>query len=397
MPRSASRPRLALIVTDAYAFNVLGRGQLEYFKSRGVELSLYCGGSAEDMATLRKRELGRVTHIPFRRPPHPLFDFLALALLLWWLSVRRYDGVVSSTPKAMLLGSIAAALTRQPNRTALVRGRAYETDAGLRRKVFLLFDRIAFACSHRVIFVSRSLKDAYLADGGWRRSEEFAVLGNGSSNGIDLDRFKPVSQQERSALRERLGVPEDRFVILVAGRIAPDKGIAEAIELIHRLQDVPELLWVFVGGVEDDELYQRLRRFDPSFVRHHAHTARIADWFAAANLHFMPSKREGLGNVMLEAAACGVPTIGFKVVGVIDGVADGVSGRLFEWGDLDGVEAEIRRAAADPRAYSQAYSGARQWVAERFEQRQVWDRYLTAYVGESARSLRPERSENEDV
>lgn len=377
---SVTSLRLAIIVTDIYALEVLTRGQLEYFHAAGVKLDLYCGGSKDRIAAFRRARPGRLTRIPFRRPPHPFLDVICLVWLTALLIVRRYDGVVYSTPKAMLLGSIAAALTLQRHRVALVRGRAYEGARGIRRRLYVLLDRATFLLSHRVIFISHSLLAAYSADPFGRSKDRFEVLGSGSSNGVDLDRFVPASPERRRRVRERLGIPANAFLVLFVGRIAPDKGVSVACELVRRTADIENIHWVFVGGVEDQKLYEELRSLDSERVRLEQHTSGIEDWFAAADLHHMPTRREGFGNVAIEAAACQVPTVGFDVVGLRDSVAQGISGVLCPFEDIDAIEAIIREAAKDPHAFASRYAGARDWVAENFPQERVWSNYLNAFL-----------------
>ncbi|WP_170002393.1 glycosyltransferase [Pseudopontixanthobacter vadosimaris] len=378
----AGRPRLALIVTDAYAFNVLSRDQLEYFKDLGIEMDLYCQGTAAQLTRLRERDVGRVIHIPFRREPSVAWDLLALMSLISRLIVRRYDAVVFSTPKAMFLGSLASALTGQRRRLSFVRGRAYETKTGFVRKIFLGMDRISFALSTQVIFISNSLRQAFGED-GVRLGAKALVLGHGSSNGVDLARFRELDIAQKTSLRADMHVPEAGFVIVVPGRIVPDKGIGEALDLIDRLGDRSDIHWYFIGWPETDDLMARIRRRADQRVVHLDHTDRLQDWLGLADLAFLPSHREGFGNVVIEAAACGLPVLAFDVVGIQDNVQPGVTGKLVPFGDLDACESFIRQAADDRPGFRAAYVGARSWVAERFENLTVWRNYARAYLGQA--------------
>ena len=378
--------RLAIVTTDIYAMTVLGRGQLEYFRDKGVDLTLVCGGDAGKFAALKARSVGRVVRVPLRRKPSLTADLAAL-ILLWWLFVRnRFDAVVCSTPKAMLLGSIAAALALQPNRTAFVRGRAYENYAGFKRRVYEAFDRVVFACSHKVIFLSRSLREAY-RDDGLDAGAKGMIVRAGSSNGVDVERFKQPTAAQRVGLRERLEMDPSGFHIVLAARIAPDKGIATALDLVDRLADRMDVHWWFVGGVEDEDLFAGLKARSSCNVRHVDHTDCLQDWLGAADLHFMPSRREGFGNVAAEAAATGLPTFAFDVVGLRDSVKDGVSGKLFTLDDLDVVERAIRTAADNRVEFRTRFPEARAWVETTFPQKAIWDEFLETYLTAGQRQL----------
>lgn len=373
-------PRLALVVTDVYAFNVLSRGQLEYFRDLGIAMDLYCNGSEAQLTELRRREVGRVIRIPFRREPSPIRDLFALAILTRHLLARRYDAVVCSTPKAMFLGSIAAALTLQRRRLSFVRGRAYENKTGFVRKLFLGMDKISFALSQEVIFISKSLLEAFAED-GLKLTDKGRVLEHGSSNGVDLYKFRVLGDHEIGEMRASLGVSETSFVIVIPGRIVPDKGVGEALDLIDRLGDRHDLRWYFIGWPESDELTARIEERAGQGVTHLDHTKRLEDWLGIADLAFLPTHREGFGNVSIEAAACGVPVLGFDVVGIRDNIIPAVTGALVPFGDLVACERFIRSAVEDRKSYRARYADARRWVAERFEASAVWRNYARAYLG----------------
>lgn len=387
MPQESSqvatdrRPRLALIVTDVYAFNVLGRGQLEFFADQGVDLDLYCGGSQEGIAELRERDLGRVTKLKLHREPRPFWDLIALAQLIVCLTINRYDGVVFSTPKAMLLGALAAAIGRQRYRVALVRGRAYENYVGIKRRVFVALDRLAFALAHRTVFISYSQHQAYIEDGlSTRITPSEAVPGHGSSNGVDITRFKPQSSEGRARLRRQAGFTEDDFVIVVVGRIAPDKGAKLALRLMREFREDKHVKCVFVGNFEDKTLRDEIYGAKDLRIRHHPACKNVEDWFGLADLNFMPTSREGFGNVAIEAAASGVLTVAFNVVGLRDSVNDPVSGRLFEYGDVKAIEHEIRLIVSNREKLREQGMAARNWAATHFAQETVWRNYLGLFL-----------------
>ena len=373
------RKRIAIVTTSATSLNVLMRGQLEYLNARGAEIDLYSGGPDEALASLRKRKVGQVRAVPFRRQPSPLWDFVALVWLTALLATRRYDTVIYSTPKAMLLASIAAFLTAQRRRIAMVRGRGYENFEGRKRRIYIALDRLTFRLSHQVLFVSRSLMVEYEAD-GVELGNKALLLRYGSSNGVDLERFRPLAAPDRAALRSELGFAAGDFVIAVVGRLRDYKGGLEVLELARRLRDVRNVKFLLVGEVEDSAVQKALDSADREEVRWLGPQPDVERFFQAADLHLFLSHREGFGNVAIEAAAARVPTFGFDIVGLRDSVIDGVTGRLFPFADLDGIEAAIRAAADDPESLKRQYPNAREAVTERFAQPTVWQGYADALL-----------------
>ena len=373
--------RIAILMTSAVSFNQLMRGQLEYLRSRGARLDFYSGGPEKELRKLRARDVGRVLYVPFRREPSPLWDLISLLWLTAQLLFRRYDTVVYSTPKAMFLGSIAAWLTWQRRRIAWVRGRAYENFTGRKRALYVALDRICFRLSNTILLVSPSLVEAYAGDR--IDIQNSFVVGHGSSNGVDTDRFKPLPDGDRRELRSRQGFSPDDFVIVVVGRVREDKGAKEILELSRRLANVGNLRIAMVGTIEEPALAQeieghgdRLRSFPPA--------PDVERFFQIADLHLFLSHREGFGNVAIEAAAVGVPTFGFDVVGVRNSVVEGATGRLFAFGDLDSLASEIRAAANDRSRFRSGFSNSREVVSERFAQHSMWQGYAGLFLGEQS-------------
>lgn len=382
MNRRAVATRLCLIATDAISFNVLYQGQLEFLHRAGFDLTLICGGSPEEVMRLRQRQVGRVIDLGFIRPPSPLRDGLGLLRLLAHLFFHRYDIVLSTTPKAILLGSIASWLSFQRTRIVFFQGRVYENATGLVRRLYAGLDRLAIALSTTVLFVSKSLRAMYEAE-DLIPPGIGVVIGAGSVNGVDIDRFcvKEHGGADTIALRQKMGIRPDQLVVLSVGRICRDKGLAEltAIAEAHATQD---MTFVVVGSVEPGNEPAASQLFALPNVRHVHFTDDVSRYFAIADVHLLLSHREGFGNVAVEAASCGVPTIAFDVVGVKDSVADGVSGLRVPFGDICAVQAVLEEALRDPYAFRRRFSEAREWVQSAYASERVWESSLAFFERE---------------
>ena len=362
---------MCVMVTDSVSFNVLCKGQLEYFKkSLGMDITLVCGGDAVELERLRHRNIGRVVFIPFKRRPSLCRDVYCLFLLFAFFCRNRFDVVLYSTPKAMLLGALSSAFSFQKNRVALVRGRAYENFVGLKRSFYSMLDKVSLLLSKRVVFISASLKDAYIRE-KIVNADKSLVLANGSSNGVDVNRFRP--------LHERHGP----LRVVSVGRICVDKGVQQLNEIVRRVKcREPSVEFELVGKVEDklaSEIVRELSKIEG--VTYVANNSRVEDVFQRADIHLFLSHREGFGNVALEAAACGVPTLALDVVGVRDSVAQGVSGVRFDVSHFYDIADEIVWAAKNRAAFRAKYSGAREWAVKNYSQDVVWSAYADFFRG----------------
>ena len=336
-----------------------------------------CGGANDELQMLRERGVGTVIPVGLRRPPRPLADFKALFQLVRQMGHQRYDTVLVTTPKAILLGAIAACVQRQPRRVVFFQGRVYENFTGLARMVYGLLDWLAAKCAHEIMIFSRSLMDEYCRD-AVVYARKGRVLGAGSGNGVSVTRFDPLthSAEKTHSLRGELGLAATDFVAIAVGRICADKGLMELDASAERAaREEPKVRLLLLGAVESGAEVAFNRLMARGNVVHVGFTADVTRYFALANVHLFLTHREGFGNVAVEAAAMGVPTIAFDVVGARDSVADGVSGIRVRLGDVDGVWSAMQAMRCDPRATSLRYSGARCWALENFEQQRVWARY----------------------
>ncbi len=379
------KKKFCFIVTDAVSFNVLYRGQLEYLARSGIDLTLICGGEASEIEVLRERNVGKVIKYGLIRKPQVLLDLLSLSRLFWHLLFNRYDVVLVTTPKALLLGSIAAFLTSQRRTVSFFQGRVYENFKGLKRKIYVFLDCVVVYCTREVVFVSKSLMAEFLKDVP-SADKKGRVIGEGSGNGVCLDQFSPSlsSVDEVSKIRSRLGLTYENFVVLSVGRICEDKGINEAMKVAGLVADhASNVRFVLVGSVEDGRLLERLAPLmDKGLVIHVDFVDDVAPYFELADIHLFLSHREGFGNVAIEAAAMGVPTIAFDVVGVRDSVAEEVSGLRFKLGDSKSVsEAIIEFAASDPEIVKERFKDSRSWAVKNFSNEMVWENYKNFYLG----------------
>jgi glycosyltransferase involved in cell wall biosynthesis len=104
--------------------------------------------------------------------------------------------------------------------------------------------------------------------------------------------------------------------------------------------------------------------------------------YSAMDAFVMCSRMETFGLVATEAQACGTPVWAFGVGGLVDAVADGISGRLLAFGDVEAMAGTLASAAAASSLPGMGQAG-RDWVRERFSIRAMTDKYLAVYCGQS--------------
>jgi glycosyltransferase involved in cell wall biosynthesis len=297
--------------------------------------------------------------VQMRRAVSPLAD--VLALVRWCIFLRRVspDVVVAATPKAGLLAIVAAKIVGIPVRIYHVWGCRWDGHAGPIALFAKLAERVACWAATDVIAVGhdvrRLLDDNSICIGKSR------VIGWGASKGVDLEKFRVGVPGESDARAPTIGF---------AGRLARDKGIHFLLPVFAAVRrHIPNARMLVAGGMDDaDKIDQRTITAlqDCSAVTLAGVVADMPAFFAAVDVLCLPTLREGLPNVVIEAAACGVPTVAWSVTGIGDAVLDGETGYCVPFGHVEEMAQRIVKILESEELRRQLGDNGAAFVRERF-------------------------------
>ncbi|MDP2483865.1 MAG: glycosyltransferase family 4 protein [Candidatus Palauibacterales bacterium] len=209
-------------------------------------------------------------------------------------------------------------------------------------------------------------------------------------NGVNLSRFRPVgSAADRRAARAGLGLPEDAEVLLFIGSIIRRKGVDLLVDSFLRLSaGRPNAHLLIVGpegsSTDDRELRSEIDRMLITCAGadrvHFVGQVPMADpYYRAADLFVLPSRREGMGNVVLEAMATELPVVLTPYVGLPEELGDPGREYILCEHDADALASEIGALLDDPDRRLSLGTAARRWMEEHMDMEVVIDDYARLY------------------
>jgi len=310
--------------------------------------------------------------IPFSRTFSILSDTVAFVRLCVLIIKIRPDILYTSTPKASALSLLAGKLCNIPLRVYMNRGIAYCDKGKFIRVFYQTIERCMAFCAHHVIAVSRSNLE-YLITHKVCDRKKISILCNGSSTGVDCAVFNPntISTSQCVQLKNSLHISHNAFVFGFVGRLVNDKGINELLiawkEVSKKIKNV--VLIIIGPKLEPHDSISDKTYLSLSNSRSIKLTGAIQNtvlYYSIMDVLVHPSHREGFPNVVLEAAAMGLPVITTDALGCVDSVRDGETGFIVPVKNTEKLAEKMLSLSRDAELRNTMGTKARQWVFRDF-------------------------------
>ncbi|MEP6594738.1 MAG: glycosyltransferase family 4 protein [Ginsengibacter sp.] len=378
-----TRKKLIRITTIPLSLKVLLKQQLKFMSAHYDVLAV---ASPEKMLDeVAASEGVRTAAVLMTRTISPVKDIKALWQLYRLFKKEQPSIIHTHTPKAGLLGMIAAKMAGVSIRMHTVAGLPLMETKGIKKRMLEWVERLTYTCATKVYPNSKNLAE-YILQNKYCASKKLKVLGNGSSNGIDTDFFQlnPNILFAANNLRERLQVKKDDFVFVFIGRLVKDKGMEELVDAFSRLKKTHRNSKLLLVGHYEPELdplsndtVQLIQ--EDNDIMQVGFQADIRPYLAISDVLTFPSYREGFPNVPMQAACMNIPSIVTDINGCNEIIEDGKNGLIIPPKNSEALYQAMEALITNRSLYDALKANARRLIVEKYDQNHFWNLLLKEY------------------
>ena len=373
---------LIRITTVPMAFKVLLAGQPRFMSENGFNV-IMISADGKEAKDLEKDEGCKHIVVPMTRRITPFQDVISFFKLRRVLKKYKPDIVHTHTPKAGLLGMLAARSLAVKVRIHTVGGLPLIIETGFKRWLLMLTEKLTYFGATEVWPNSRSMMN-FIIENKLASAEKLAVIDNGSTNGIDLIKFskQSINEETKNKIKNSLP-PNGALKILCVGRMVKDKGIEELVSVFEKLQVHHKLQLILIGPFEpqlDPLSSQTLDTIinNPK-ITHISWSDSIEYYMALADIFVHPSHREGFPNVILQAGAMHLPVICSNIPGNADIIQNEKTGLMFEVKNEDDLYAKLKFAIENKERTEKIAHTLYEEVTQLYSRKRIHEVILDTY------------------
>lgn len=375
--------KLIRITTVPSSLRTLLKGQSR-FMSQHYEV-IGVSGDGDALTEVRQNEGIRTHVVEMTRTITPLKDLKATYKLFKFFKAEKPFIVHTHTPKAGTLGMLAARLAKVPHRLHTIAGLPLLEASGKKRKLLDLVEKFTYTCATKILPNSFGLEDIIIKN-KYTTADKLLVIGNGSSNGIDIQHYDSalVSEEKKEQLKQELGIRNQDLVFIFIGRIVKDKGINELVTAFNSLSKKNLNCKLLLVGPRENHLDPLLPETEALIEDNNQILAvgvqkDIRPYVAISHALTFPSYREGFPNVVLQCSCMGLPCVVSNINGCNEVIEDQVNGLIIPVKDILALEKAMQFMIDNPEKRQDMIKHTRARIIERYEQTYVWNELLNYY------------------
>lgn len=375
--------KLIRITTIPLSLEKLLEGQLRYMNQFYKVTAI--SAEKERLEKLGVTEGVKTYSVALTRKITPLQDVKAVYKLYRFFKKEKPFIVHTHTPKAGIVGMMAAWLASVPHRLHTVAGLPLMEAQGVKRTVLNTVEKATYYFATKIYPNSQGLK-TFIEKEHFTKPAKLKIIGAGSSNGIDTTYFDPekYNSTKDQETRAAWNIAPTAFVFLFVGRLVADKGINELVAAFSKLSKLHENCTLLLVGPLENELDPLL----PITLQHIAahpniittgYQQDVRPFFAMSNALVFPSYREGFPNVVLQAGAMGLPSIVSDINGCNEIITQGENGLIIPKKDEEALREAMQKLLTNTALQENLRSQARKSITTRFDRKKMWEAIYQEY------------------
>lgn len=366
------------------ALRYLLLGQMQFMQQNGFTVIMISADGPELKDVIASEQCQHIT-VGMTRKITPWQDVKCLWQLIKIFKKLKPDIVHTHTPKAGLLGMLAAKICGIPVRIHTVAGMPLMVEQGFKFTLLKYIEKLTYSAANHVWPNSASLYN-YIADNKFTSIKKLNIIGKGSTNGININRFNKEVLDDNILNEIKISInflPNTTYLLCI-GRLVVDKGIVELVNVFVALNTkYPQLKLVLVGDYEqnlDPLPKETLEQIEANTnIIHIKWTQHVEYFMQIAHYFIFPSHREGFPNVLLQAGAMELPIICSRIAGNVDIVEHNTTGLIFNAADKLQMLQQIEYAINNKATMHAMATKLMQIIKSDYRRENIWQNILTSY------------------
>lgn len=376
--------RLVRMTAASMALKVSTRGQPRYMSQHGFEVTMISSDGWELPSVIALEKVPHIT-VNLTRKLSPFTDARSIWKLYRLFKKIKPDIIHTENLKANLCGLIAGWMAGVPVRIQTMAGLVSPTKKGLKGWLVRQAEIISFWFATDVWPNSYSSLE-YMQKTRMVNPKKARVIGRGSTNGIDLERFNPdaIIPERLAEIKKTVNWQPTNKILLFVGRMVREKGVEELVAAFEKIQDqYPDIKLVFLGPEEADldplsaDTLHAIKQ-NPRIL-HIEWTDEVEYYLAISTLFVFPSYREGFPNVIMQAGAMNCPVVCSNALGNIDIIRQKENGILHQVQDTDALVEALCFALDNPELVKQYAACLHHEMVNYFNRYSIYELYIREY------------------
>lgn len=318
---------------------------LKWFQDHGFEVHVCAGNDFEPGEVCEIPYCDKYYEVPFCRSPFKLQNFQAYRTLKKIIETEQYDLIHCNTPVAAAITRVAGRKVRKRGTKIIYTAHGFHFFQGAPRsaKLYYIIEKLLAPMTDAIVTINQEDYAAARSFCKHCRCDSYLLHGTG----VDTVKIQKT-KVDVAALRKKIGIPTDAFVVMTTVEINRNKNLDTALRAFAKVC-TEDMYYLICGSGDMKTACQQLTK-DLQIEQHVIFAGYRYDVFEllyAADLFLFPSHREGLGIAALEAMSAGLPLVASNIRGVTEYAVDQKNSLLFAPDDVDGFASAIQRLHED--------------------------------------------------